>query len=199
MAELFDALENRSTFETVQMLAKVFDQPVVEHQRIRPQQDDSVRVEFTLSKEEFEIVRSAQALASHAVDSNQLKDLLVHLSTKLIKKHAGRASPKVDESKITTVQETLTHGLSLEQQSLPTPVEKRKYISVSIKRRLLAKAENKCEHVDPVSRRKCRSNWQLQVDHVIPLALGGEDTESNMRILCGTHNRSEARRLGLVI
>lgn len=54
-----------------------------------------------------------------------------------------------------------------------------------------------CEYVDPITGRKCESNYQLQKDHIIPKAKGGSDYASNLRTLCRTHNLAEARRWGL--
>lgn len=42
---------------------------------------------------------------------------------------------------------------------------------------------------------RCRSKAGLQFDHVVPWALGGpSDDPANIRLLCRTHNRLEARR-----
>jgi 5-methylcytosine-specific restriction endonuclease McrA len=54
-----------------------------------------------------------------------------------------------------------------------------------------------CEYSDPVTGKKCDSNYQLQKDHIIPKAKGGSDDLTNFRTLCRTHNLSEARRWGL--
>lgn len=43
--------------------------------------------------------------------------------------------------------------------------------------------------------RRCASTQALQIDHVRPVALGGEGTEENLRLLCAYHNRLEAERL----
>jgi 5-methylcytosine-specific restriction endonuclease McrA len=42
--------------------------------------------------------------------------------------------------------------------------------------------------------RRCNSTWDLQIDHIIPFALGGDDSPGNLRLLCGKHNRLEAER-----
>lgn len=43
--------------------------------------------------------------------------------------------------------------------------------------------------------RLCRSRSGLQFDHIVPWALGGRsDDPANIRLLCRTHNRLEARR-----
>ncbi|MBC7372100.1 MAG: hypothetical protein H7326_11070 [Bdellovibrionaceae bacterium] len=74
--------------------------------------------------------------------------------------------------------ESATQDLSLEQFP-PQSKSRRKYLSIHIKRRLLNRAQNQCEHVDLKHHRRCASTFQLQTDHVIPLALGGTNEESN--------------------
>ncbi|MBL0278534.1 MAG: HNH endonuclease [Anaeromyxobacter sp.] len=38
----------------------------------------------------------------------------------------------------------------------------------------------------------CGATWQLELDHVVPLALGGETTAANLRCCCAFHNRLAA-------
>jgi hypothetical protein len=40
----------------------------------------------------------------------------------------------------------------------------------------------------------CGSTWRLELDHVLPVAQGGQATAANLRLLCATHNRLAARR-----
>lgn len=57
--------------------------------------------------------------------------------------------------------------------------------------------KKKCEYQDPQTGRCCESTYQLEVDHIIPRALGGTDHPSNLRCLCKQHNLLEAeKRLG---
>jgi 5-methylcytosine-specific restriction endonuclease McrA len=45
--------------------------------------------------------------------------------------------------------------------------------------------------------RRCECRRGLELDHVKPVALGGEASTENLRLLCRTHNQLEAeRRLG---
>ncbi len=43
--------------------------------------------------------------------------------------------------------------------------------------------------------RRCESRWNLQIDHILPFARGGDNSPGNLRLLCGKHNRLEAERV----
>ena len=40
----------------------------------------------------------------------------------------------------------------------------------------------------------CGSEWHLELDHIVPLAKGGQTTVANLRTSCRRHNQLEARR-----
>jgi 5-methylcytosine-specific restriction endonuclease McrA len=42
----------------------------------------------------------------------------------------------------------------------------------------------------------CGSTFELQFDHVIPVALGGATSEQNLQVLCGACNRAKGAALG---
>jgi hypothetical protein len=42
---------------------------------------------------------------------------------------------------------------------------------------------------------RCESTRQLEIDHIQPVALGGETKPENLRLLCRAHNQYEAERL----
>ena len=67
-----------------------------------------------------------------------------------------------------------------------------RYISAEIRRLVWARDQGCCTFVDAQGRR-CRSRWFLQIDHIHPYALGGGNTASNLRLLCGAHNRQRVR------
>ena len=70
-----------------------------------------------------------------------------------------------------------------------------RYIPIALKRATWRRADSMCEFVG--SRGRCTSKHKLQVDHFVPLALGGKTTLENLRLLCRNHNLAEARLLGL--
>jgi 5-methylcytosine-specific restriction endonuclease McrA len=43
---------------------------------------------------------------------------------------------------------------------------------------------------------ECGEQFELQFDHVIPLALGGANTFENLQVLCGDCNRAKGATVG---
>ena len=57
------------------------------------------------------------------------------------------------------------------------------------------KAQHKaCEYKDETTGQVCGSTYQVEEDHIVPLALGGPDTPENKRCLCRGHNLFVARQ-----
>ncbi len=60
------------------------------------------------------------------------------------------------------------------------------------RRQVIQTADATCEYVSPITGNVCGSRFQIQIDHIIPRALGGTDAPSNLRCLCRQHNMLEA-------
>ena len=71
------------------------------------------------------------------------------------------------------------------------PAGKRVYIPAPLRKAAFAKSGGRCEYVHEGLR--CSAGRLLQIDHVHLLALGGANDLSNLRVLCGPHNRQQAR------
>ena len=64
-----------------------------------------------------------------------------------------------------------------------------RYINKKIKRELFKNAV--CSY--------CKTENDLQIDHVIPVSKGGQNNKSNYQILCGKCNRKKSNKLPTVI
>jgi len=74
---------------------------------------------------------------------------------------------------------------------------RRKSIAPSTRGFVRRRSGDACEYQGP-SGKRCGSRIQTQVDHVIPVALGGTNDVGNLRTLCRTHNLLMAEKtLGL--
>ena len=58
---------------------------------------------------------------------------------------------------------------------------------------MLERAEYRCEFVGP-SGVRCVERTGIEVDHVEPFGMGGSNEISNLRGLCGPHNRRLAEQ-----
>lgn len=71
-------------------------------------------------------------------------------------------------------------------------------ISARQRKSILQKANFQCEYKDTISNHRCESKFQLEIDHIQPIALGGKNEIANLRVLCKTHNLLMAKRNGLI-
>ena len=57
-------------------------------------------------------------------------------------------------------------------------------IPAAVKREVWQRDAGRCRYVDPHTGRRCTSRHLLQIDHVLPYALGGCSDPANLRLLC---------------
>jgi hypothetical protein len=67
-------------------------------------------------------------------------------------------------------------------------------ILAAVRREVWARDGGRCTWQGEDGRR-CESRWQLELDHVVPVALGGPTTASNLRLTCRVHNGLSAERV----
>jgi 5-methylcytosine-specific restriction endonuclease McrA len=187
-AQVLEKIENKSAFETKQVLACEFNQPLQTHETVQPQRDQSVRLEITLTKVQYSDLEQAKRLLSHVLPDGNWAELIHHLAKSHIKKVLGKDKNQQPSITLASCQ-TSTQSFLV--------ARKRRHIKTTTRRKLLMKARHCCEFKNKNTGQTCESTFQLQVDHRKPIALGGNDSPENLRILCRTHNLLEARKWGL--
>ena len=70
---------------------------------------------------------------------------------------------------------------------------KSRHIPPAIRDLVYARDGGRCAFVRADGRR-CGSTWDLEIDHIVPLARGGESSPGNLRLLCRKHNIYQAER-----
>ena len=188
--EILDLLENCNSFETKQVLAQEFKMPLKIQEIVRPQKDESVRIEVTFTKEQFEELKTAKSLLSHIAHSGSWAEVISVISKKYNQSKLGKSKSEKNTS-VTEVR-----NLKLKTESLSAPILKRPYISVSLKRKIFSQAQSCCQYQSPDGYR-CGSQFQVQIDHVTPVVWGGKASFENLRLLCRTHNLLAAQQMRL--
>ncbi len=202
--EILNLLENCNGFETKQVLAQEFDLPLKVQEIIRPQKDGSVRLEITFTKEQFEELKKAKNLLSHIAHSGSWAEVISVMAEKFNQSKLGKSNHSIQDKNSDSRlishpilgSATEVRDLKSKKVTLPSPLIKRSYISVSLKRRLYLKAQGCCQYQSPDGSR-CGSQFQIQIDHVTPVSWGGATSLENLRLLCRTHNLLAAQQLGL--
>ena len=62
-------------------------------------------------------------------------------------------------------------------------------ISAGVRRQVWQRDGRRCSYVDPQTGRRCNSTHLIEIDHIVPHALGGGADPGNLRLLCGAHHR----------
>lgn len=191
--EALSIIEFQNGFNTRKYLAQEFDLPLAKMESAKPQKDESVRLEITLSKEEFVELQRAKEFLSSVCPDGKWSNVISTLARKFNQTKTGRQKMEKTSACINEdIKSTKsTHSLMV------SPKSYRPYISIKTKRQIFTKASFQCEYEDSRTGHRCHSKYQLQVDHRIPLARSGGHELENLRILCAFHNRHEAVKWGL--
>ncbi len=75
----------------------------------------------------------------------------------------------------------------------PHRARRSRYIPASVRREVWRRDGGCCSYVDSHSGRRCGSRFLLQLDHIVPFALGGSAEPGNLRLHCAAHNRFRHR------
>lgn len=196
-AEIINLVESKNMFETEKVLSKELNFKPQSFEKARPQSDNSVRLEIIFTEAQFATLKKAQSYSSHVIHDNSYAELIVHLAKKIIASVEGKTKTFVKPTQGAGASPNLAASERRTAQRKTASGKTRQYVQRNLKRRLLQDSKNCCSYVHSETGRKCGSQFQLQIDHIVPLAKGGANCESNLRLLCGVHNRQEAIRWGL--
>lgn len=147
------------------------------------------KVEFGVDPEfieKLERVRSLLSTKHHA--KLEFEELFEVLMDEYIERHSpeGRIRRK-------TEREKRKSSAGQKDQRSSQKREDSRYISRPVRDEVYARDKGRCTFVSPGGKR-CGSKWDLQIDHIIPFARGGDNSTGNLRLLCAKHNRLEAKR-----
>ncbi|MBI5170672.1 MAG: HNH endonuclease, partial [Candidatus Eisenbacteria bacterium] len=136
-------------------------------------------LQLVLTDEEFAAFKRAQDLLAHVVRNGDpavvVARALAHYATHLEKRRFGAKEGKSENKR----------------------VPRGRHVPAALRRAVAERDEHCCSFVSADGHR-CGETRGLQIDHITPLAHGGETTEDNLRLLCAQHNRHEAaKRIGV--
>jgi 5-methylcytosine-specific restriction endonuclease McrA len=143
---------------------------------VTPSATGEYDVRLTITATEHEDLRKAQELLGHAVPSGDpalvyaraMSHYLAHLEKQRLGAKPGAAA-----------SEGTTKGRAIRRR---------------LRRLVWERDGGRCTFVSADGHR-CEETGRLEVDHITPVAMGGESTPENLRLLCSAHNQHEAERV----
>lgn len=185
---LLKELENKSSREAEKILIeKSPDQ--IRPERIRALTTQKSELTLTLDESTLNKLNKIKWLVSHKNPNPSYAELIEIMAEVTLE--------KLDPEKLKTKSDTLKHKaaptrLSLAQSMSLTHEHKGmsdRYIPAQIKREIWRKSQGQCCFKSPSTNKRCDSRFQLQIDHIIPIAQNGATELSNLQLLCRKHNQ----------
>ncbi len=170
---------------------------------VEPLTADLRRLSVTVSARFLEKLSRARTGLSHANPHATTEQVLEAALDLLLEKQARRKSlvkspheqragtPPATASTTAPVTVPAPAAVTATQVATPTGLGRTRAIPAAIEREVRLRDGDRCQF--PLDAGGlCGSTWQVELDHVVPLALGGPTTVSGLRCACRIHNRYAA-------
>jgi hypothetical protein len=201
--DLVQSAENISTRECQRKLSRSLpDIQEVGLEKTKVLQDENTLIQFVADKELNQKLERLKEVFAHKnfegrYDKlfHELADIALAYADPLLKP-IKKDSPKPEKKNgIKPAQD-----LKPTENAAPLPIAptvdgapKSCAVRLTIKRKLIHRAQAQCEYIDLITGRRCGCRHGLEIDHKNRLSAGGSNDISNLRVLCDAHNRGRER------
>ena len=183
--ELVAMISGKTTRESQKDLAQALDIQVKEFESHRVQKDESVRHEFTASKQMQDKINRCRSLTAHKISQEHMDHTLASMFEVLMDFYLNvrEGSCEIENPR--------------RLQAIPETAVKIERINKTITpktRRLVIQRDKCCQYRDPSTGQKCESRFALQTDHKTSKWAGGDNSLNNLQALCANHNQYKYRK-----
>lgn len=185
--QILQSVENKSGRETEAILASLSPVPAPPHERERQLNATDVEIRFVVDIPLLGRLHRLKDLNSHRDPTRSYRGLTEWLSELGLK----TADPLTKSTKAASPSKAFAPS---PKTSTLIKSKSDRYIPNDLRIRVWKRDEGKCTYIESKSGRRCGSTSFIEIDHIIPHALGGETTFENLRLYCKTHNLEAARK-----
>lgn len=178
--EIARAISQKSIAQTQREISRSLDIELKAPEKTFVQKDESVHLQITLSKDQYQQLmecrdKAAAVLLSENQDVSFASVIELLTSTFLQGKNKAASAPR-------KTPPTGTVGATLTPKT----------------RTAILKKNPCCQFKDPVTGKVCGSTFNLEIDHRKPRWAGGDHTMDNLQVLCRAHNNHKYRKESMV-
>ena len=208
---LVQAISGKSKEETEKYLFTLSPESAPPKERESIISPTETEIRFVADQELMDQLEKIRGLLSHQNTNPSYQELFKMMARKLLEKidparerrirktaepassDAGNVGTPPAESNTPNLSTPLEKSLEKNRKESNPPAQRptsirRPAIPRAIARAVWQRDGSCCSFTDPISGQKCGSRHLLQLDHIVPVALGGETTVGNLRLRCSAHN-----------
>jgi 5-methylcytosine-specific restriction endonuclease McrA len=185
--EVFEEISKTSTRVAEKIiLSKSSNPEPPKPDKVRAITESKIELKFQASSELREKIEKLKGRLAHKypnLSSGELFEKLCDLGLETW--DPGQKPPR--KSKVVQGEELIAKD-HVDKEKFAAPriysPEKKSKSQAQIRREIFQRAHNQCEN--------CHSTFALEIDHIRPKALGGDDLQTNLRLLCRSCNQRAA-------
>ncbi|MGZ3794006.1 MAG: HNH endonuclease, partial [Bdellovibrio sp.] len=196
--ELITIIAGKTTQATQKELSLALDVQPKKYDSQRMQQDESIRLEITLTKEQYQKLMTCKDQAAALLFQNQKDGSLGSLIEALADQYLAKKIKSEVDTPTKTKNTGTKNGVKF---TAKTVSETERVIKSRVNKTLTPKTRNAvlsrdlcCQFKDRKTGRQCRSTFALQVDHKTPRWASGDHSIENLQVLCFYHNQFKYKR-----
>jgi len=194
--QILQSVVNKSGRETEVILASLSPVSTSPHERERQLSDKDIEIRFIADTPLVDKLHRLKDLNSHRDPARSYKGLFDWLSDLGLK----TSDPLLKRSRSVGLAESTRSSSQSSDTASPSPMnsdaraKKDRYIPNELRLQVWRRDGGRCTYTNKQTGRHCDARSFIEIDHIIPHALGGETTLANLRLYCRTHNQEAARQ-----
>lgn len=183
--QLVASLENKSSREIEKHLLRLKPAEIIANEKVRQVTEAHTEIKLVIPEDLKQTLDQLRLLLSHVNPEMSYQQLLSYLANKAL----GQLTPKNKDANKNENSSRNKIEISGENK-----IKNTRYIPKKIKDEVWKRDQGCCSFVSADMKNRCGSKFQLQIDHIQPFALGGNNQINNLRLLCAQHNRWRAEK-----
>ena len=156
--------------------------------------EEKLYVQFLADEELVAKFEQAKALLCGRHSMMSFADVLDVLVTEFLDRRSPKARHERREMKKDKEVDTTNVGSEDKKVRTPNVGSRKRHIAAAVRDEVYVRDGGQCAFTGPDETR-CESRKGLEIDHIIPIAMGGTNEIDNLRLLCPAHNLRAAEHM----